>query len=1371
MCIALWMSLLASFARLAQAPTADHRSEVAVALADPPWSRSEAEHPLRITADFRGTLHVWCASNEADPLVRVETADGRVLAEDDDSGGGTTAYLALDVVPGEELSIRVASRAGSGTATLAWSASTETDATRAQAEAATNALAEAIELKQAGDKDRARKLVDEAVAGLLAVDGVESSARAALAFPALGLEARALGAYETAGLAFEIWWRHSERVLPEEHPVLTAARYRHACTLYNRQQYPEAKVVYEQVVAVRERTLAEDDVDLQEARESLGSTLVVLGELARARPLLERALDFRTRTLPADDVRLASSRCDMALLVFRLGESASAVAMCDRALEGIRDSLPEDDQQKQYIREVLAVCLRTAGDLSRARTLGEENLASRLRTLREDDERVLFVKLELAAALHYLGDLHAARALQESVVAVRERTLPADHPALLIAKGNLASTRRDMGDLRGALALNTFIAACFEAKYPEDKWEVQTAHLAVAGALHDLGRLDEAIAILERLVASCARTFPVEHEFLQKARINLAAALSDRGDHARARVILEESVPVLDRSLPAENLDVLRARCNLGAELMRMGDNAGARALLEPVVQTCSRTLPADHPFRLTSELDLASAAWTLGDAAAAAVLLRQVLDTLQTSVAEDHPLRLAVRTNLGATLLEEKDLVGARAVQEDVVAILERRAEERRGALALARANLAGTLLRQGDEAGARRLYEVVLADSSGNDEYGSRVAQLARRGVERSIARRFAREPARTDVDAQSDRERRRELALVDVRALRTAAERAILASSGREAEERAIPGDQLADAVSAALGDGVFAPDPTLVTEAFLLSETTRNLALYSARLAASARNDPARAELWDEVREHTAALATLVSKGAPTDDFTAARSALEESQRKLVLLGEQSNADLVATLRIDAAAARHRLDTRTAFVGYRRINLERTTALERVGEHHLCAFVARADREPALVDLGPMEPVEQAVKDWRAALGGGAARGLSAGTERTSDSEAQGAMNSAGERLRRLVVDPLRAPCAGAERWIVALDDVLNLVPLDALPAGEPWSRASDGKERAPASDGTAALLGDRVRIDTTLNLFIGVAPEAAASTQVADLVALGDAAFDFAGSRVAPQDAASAVAAHAAAVDPLVRGGSFDAGFGVLPATRGEVVAIGRCFESAFGAESHARVLLRADASSENLASSAPSARWLHVATHGWFAPDWIQSTSRTNAADAGPAAGLETSLSDAARGMRPMLLCGLALAGANAPVNTVGRTPGLITAEEIGALDLSHCELAVLSACDTNVGLARAGQGVASLQKALHIAGARSVITSVWKVPDEATRELMVDFYRRLWVEKKPKWQALWEAKKQLRDAKDTRGKPLYTTRDWAAWVLTGDPE
>jgi CHAT domain-containing protein len=109
----------------------------------------------------------------------------------------------------------------------------------------------------------------------------------------------------------------------------------------------------------------------------------------------------------------------------------------------------------------------------------------------------------------------------------------------------------------------------------------------------------------------------------------------------------------------------------------------------------------------------------------------------------------------------------------------------------------------------------------------------------------------------------------------------------------------------------------------------------------------------------------------------------------------------------------------------------------------------------------------------------------------------------------------------------------------------------------------------------------------------------------------------------------------------------------------------------------------------------------------------------------------------------------------------VITAEEIAALDLSRCDVAVLSACETALGESIAGQGLAAFPKALHAAGARTVVTAAWKVPDPATRELMAAFYRALWIEKRPPAEALWRAKSALRE----RRAP---TRDWAAWVQSG---
>jgi CHAT domain-containing protein len=187
-----------------------------------------------------------------------------------------------------------------------------------------------------------------------------------------------------------------------------------------------------------------------------------------------------------------------------------------------------------------------------------------------------------------------------------------------------------------------------------------------------------------------------------------------------------------------------------------------------------------------------------------------------------------------------------------------------------------------------------------------------------------------------------------------------------------------------------------------------------------------------------------------------------------------------------------------------------------------------------------------------------------------------------------------------------------------------------------------------------------------------------------------------------------------------------------------------------------------LFAAAPRARFLHLATHGWFASESFKS-QLDSLAEQGSRDAFQRA-EETLTGFAPETLCGLALAGANRGKDALGRVPGILTAEELATFDLGNCELAVLSACETNVGIRRAGQGIQSLQTALHAAGARTAITSLWKVDDAATRRLFELFYTKLWKDKLGKADALWQAKMALR----AEGHP---PRDWAGWILSGDPD
>src|SRR5205814_3847318 len=153
---------------------------------------------------------------------------------------------------------------------------------------------------------------------------------------------------------------------------------------------------------------------------------------------------------------------------------------------------------------------------------------------------------------------------------------------------------------------------------------------------------------------------------------------------------------------------------------------------------------------------------------------------------------------------------------------------------------------------------------------------------------------------------------------------------------------------------------------------------------------------------------------------------------------------------------------------------------------------------------------------------------------------------------------------------------------------------------------------------------------------------------------------------------------------------------------------------------------EEVLKALPAPRVLHLATHGFFLDHAPAMPVDEEAIGAGRGAG-------AVRGRlrqldNPLLRSGIVLAGAN----TVGDKTatrvddGWVTAEEIALLNLRGTELVVLSACQTGLGDVKTGEGVYGLRRAFLYAGAETLVTSLFEVPDTETRELMTRFYAGL---------------------------------------------
>ena len=176
---------------------------------------------------------------------------------------------------------------------------------------------------------------------------------------------------------------------------------------------------------------------------------------------------------------------------------------------------------------------------------------------------------------------------------------------------------------------------------------------------------------------------------------------------------------------------------------------------------------------------------------------------------------------------------------------------------------------------------------------------------------------------------------------------------------------------------------------------------------------------------------------------------------------------------------------------------------------------------------------------------------------------------------------------------------------------------------------------------------------------------------------------------------------------------------------------------------------------------IHIATHGFFLSE--RKDIKKNAF-------LNPTLSDNIGRVDPMLRSGLLLAGANrawtGKRSIEGIDDGILTAKEIAALNFSKVKLIVMSACQTGLGDVEANEGVYGLQRAFKLAGAETLIMSLWEVDDKATSLLMKSFYED-YLNGKAKDVAFRNAINKVRSYKDDNGDtPFSSPYYWAAFIM-----
>jgi CHAT domain-containing protein len=377
-----------------------------------------------------------------------------------------------------------------------------------------------------------------------------------------------------------------------------------------------------------------------------------------------------------------------------------------------------------------------------------------------------------------------------------------------------------------------------------------------------------------------------------------------------------------------------------------------------------------------------------------------------------------------------------------------------------------------------------------------------------------------------------------------------------------------------------------------------------------------------------------------------------------------------------------------------------------------------------------------------------------------SDRREEAEAEEQFRAQAQKLSAVLLAPVSARLAQAKRLIIVADGALQYVPFSALPPPEQNSfptsaKLNDKGDAAPTSllarheisllpsvsvlvasrqrskdlptpPKTVAIIADPVfeRDDDRIRTYLSTAKGVTAPSRVrGSLRSASSQANSGTNAQVE-----SRRQSNEALLSQVLRDTGADIGAGNLSrlfATQFEAQGIlsltdpGQSF-AALNFEANRQVL-----TNERLKDY----RIIHIATHGFLDNEHPELS------------GIVLSLYDQ-KGQ---------------PQN------GFIQIRDIYDLDL-NADMVVLSACQTGLGKDVKGEGVTGLARAFMSAGARRVVASLWKVDDDATAELMTDFYRHLLKEKMTPSAALRAAQLEIAAQRRWR-QPFY----WAGFFLSGD--
>lgn len=1106
----------------------------------------------------------------------------------------------------------------------------------------------------------------------------------------------------------------------------------------------DAIVIAVQVMDMRKKVIGVRHPEYLSSVNNLALLYDLIGDSEKAEPLYREAMAIRREVLGDKHPECATGLINLGVLYQSRGDLAKAVPLYGQAVEINRASLGESSLEFAISLSHLGSAYESMSDFDKAEPLYRQALDVRRKVLGESHPAYAIGLNNLAVFYCSSGEYSKAEPLLRQALEINRVAKGENHPDYASGLNNLAAFYKATANYSKAEALYREALEIRRKVFGEHDLDYAHSLNNLAANHVEMGDFAKAVPLFLQATEIKRDRLGSHHPEYAMSLNNLAVTYRSMGDYSSAEPLYREALEVNRKALGEKHPDYATSLSNQALLYEAMGDLVKAEPLHREALEIRKSILGDQHPDYAISLNNLAAICTLTGDTEEAEPLFRQALEINRAVYGEKHPIYAVCLNNLAQFYNSKGDYDKAEKLWRQSLEIRGKTLGKTHPSYAAGLSNLAILCETRGDSQGAEPLYRQALeifrvALGETHPQYAIGLENLGR--IHTARGEYALAEPLF-----------RQSVAITREHVAQTAATQSERQQFLMMRENRST----LNLYVSLAVSSGTYTEG---VYQEVLLAKGS---VWRRQQMIRSVQDDVQLAPVFAELQ--SVAIQRAQSMLAEPDaisleSWRERNSRLSQRQEDLEReLSMRSEAYRAAQQTISVADLRTTLPEGHVLIDFweyqQLIPPPVGQHVEATFERQLAAFVVRPDRPSVtLVSLGAVKPLSEAIDTWREFFGKPPAEAI--GT--------LAAAQAAGRLLRQKIWEPLEPHLGGAGVVLVSPDGVLGRFPLMALPGKTPDSYLLEELPITvvPVPQSIVAMLKGTLksgRLQASKNLLV-----------------VGDIDYD---GHQEDVDTAAPIPKKKFGRDLAAVRGSDRKDFTPLSGTRGELASINKIYRDAFGSDG-ITTLERMEATESRLRTEAPRHKYLHVATHGFFAPAALRSTL-TESTDRRSSSG---NPSQQVAEYPPGLLSGLAMAGANqTPIP--GQDDGILTATEVEQIDLRRTELVVLSACETGLGEVAGGEGLIGLQRAFQVAGAETVIASLWQVSDDATRSLMERFYEnRLKKDLSPleslREAQLWMLKEgpvrglvRIKDAgqlsvqsENARTPPFY----WAAFVLSGD--